>query len=248
MSQSTAKKISKPEEMTEEYKKMVITLMDRQAGREISTAEVFGECLKYAPSFEDKTRLLRFAGEELKHFKQIAGLMLELGVDVETHYANENRLTGGGRFLGQTEAIDDWIEATLFNFFIDRAATFQLTEYVKGSYEPLSRANRSIVTEEDAHKDFGEQTLTEMCKDPGKRAIIQGKIKTWFTGAMRIFGRHGTPGNKFCLEVGLKTRDSGDIAAAYLDDIRPVLKKCGLKFPARQELDFEIAPQCSLEV
>ena len=51
----------------EAYRKMVLTLMDKQAGREVATAEVFGQCVLHAPTVEDKIRITRFQGEELKH-------------------------------------------------------------------------------------------------------------------------------------------------------------------------------------
>jgi hypothetical protein len=65
---------------------------------------------------------------------------------------------------------------------------------------------------------------------------------------MRIFGRAGTPGNQYCLRVGLKTRDSGDVATAYIDSIRPVMAGCGLRFPERSELPLELPPQLDLNV
>jgi hypothetical protein len=65
---------------------------------------------------------------------------------------------------------------------------------------------------------------------------------------MRIFGRAGTPGNQYCLSVGLKSRDSGDVAAAYIDSIRPVMRSCGLRFPDRSELALELPPRVDLTV
>ena len=87
-----------------------------------------------------------------------------------------------------------------------------------------------------------------MCQDPATRAEIQRRFKKWFVASMRIFGRAGTPGNQYCLRVGLKTRDSGDIAAAYLDSIRLVMARCGLRFPDRSELPLELPPQIDLNV
>jgi 1,2-phenylacetyl-CoA epoxidase catalytic subunit len=58
--------------------------------------------------------------------------------------------------------IRDWLDATLFNFMIDRAATSQLTEYTKGSYLPLARANEVILKEEEraaAARVFGGRPL-----------------------------------------------------------------------------------------
>ena len=230
------------------YKKMVLTLMDKQAGREVATAEVFGQCVIHAPTIEDKIRITRYQGEELKHFQLLAKLMSELGVDMDAYV--RNRQKAGARFTGDEAdmQIEDWVDATLFNFMIDRAATFKLTEYTRGSYLPLAKANELIVGEEEGHKNFGEMSLEEMCKDPGVRADVQRRFKKWFVGSMRIFGRAGTPGNQYCLKVGLKTRDSGDVAAAYLDSIRPVMVTCGLRFPDRSELSLDLPPQVDLSV
>lgn len=239
---------TKDEIPDEAYRKMVLTLMDKQAGREVATAEVFGQCVLHAPTVEDKIRITRFQAEELKHFQLIGKLMRDLGVDIEAYV--RDRQKAGARFTGDEADIQirDWIDATLFNFMIDRAATFQLTEYTRGSYLPLAKANEVILKEEEGHKSFGEACLEEMCGDPATRAEIQRRFAKWFVASLRIFGRAGTPGNQYCLRVGLKTRDSGDVAAAYLDSIRPVMAACGLSFPRRQELPLELPPQIDLSV
>ncbi len=239
---------SKDEIPDDAYRKMVLTLMDKQASREVATAEVFGQCVLHAPTVEDKIRITRFQHEELKHFQLLAKLMRELGVDMDAYVRDRQR--AGARFTGDEADIQirDWLDATLFNFMIDRAATFQLTEYTRGSYRPLAEANDVILREEEGHKNFGEACLETICQDPATRGEIQRRFKKWFVASIRIFGRAGTPGNQYCLRVGLKTRDSGDIAAAYLDSIRPVMARCGLRFPDRDELPLELPPQVDLNV
>ncbi len=161
---------SKDEIPDDAYRKMVLTLMDKQASREVATAEVFGQCVLYAPTVEDKIRITRFQHEELKHFQLLAKLMGELGVDMDVYVRDRQR--AGARFTGDEADIQirDWLDATLFNFMIDRAATFQLTEYTKGSYLPLAKANDVILKEEEGHKNFGEACLEEMCQDQSGRA------------------------------------------------------------------------------
>ncbi len=239
---------SKDEIPDDAYRKMVLTLMDKQASREVATAEVFGQCVLYAPTVEDKIRITRFQGEELKHFQLLARLMTDLGVDMDAYVRDRQR--AGARFTGDEAdmQIQDWLDATLFNFMIDRAATFQLTEYTKGSYLPLAKANDVILKEEEGHKSFGEACLEQMCQNPAARAEIQRRFTKWFVASMRIFGRAGTPGNQYCLRVGLKTRDSGDVAAAYVDSIRPVMARCGLRFPERSDLPLELPSQVNLNV
>src|SRR5207249_9068138 len=187
------------------YRKMVLTLMDKQAGREVATAEVFGQCVLYAPTVEDKIRITRFQHEELKHFQLLAKLMGELGVDMDVYVRDRQR--AGARFTGDEADIQirDWLDATLFNFMIDRAATFQLTEYTKGSYLPLAKANDVILKEEDARKSYGEACLEEMWQEPATRAEIQRRVMKWCVACMRICGRAGTAGSRHCLRVGLPT-------------------------------------------
>jgi 1,2-phenylacetyl-CoA epoxidase catalytic subunit len=239
---------SKEEIPDADYRKMVLTLMDKQASREVATAEVFGQCVLFAPTVDDKIRITRFQHEELKHFQLLARIMSELGVDMDAYVRDRQR--AGARFTGDEAdmQIRDWIDATLFNFMIDRAATFQLTEYTRGSYVPLAKANEVILREEEGHKSFGEEVLEQMCQDPATRAEIQRRFRKWFVASMRIFGRAGTPGNQYCLKVGLKTRDSGDVAAAYVESIRPVMARCGLRFPERGDLPLELPPQVDLTV
>ncbi len=237
---------TKDEIPDERYRTMVLTLMDKQAGREVATAEVFGQCVLHAPTVEDKIRITRYQGEELKHFQLIGKLMVDLGVDMDAYV--RDRQKAGSRFTGNAEdaQIADWIDATLFNFMIDRAATFQLTEYTRGSYAPLAKANEVILKEEEGHKSFGEACLERMCQDEATRAEIQRRFPKWFVASMRIFGRAGTPGNKYCVEVGLKTRDSGAVAAGYIDSIRPVMARLGLRFPARADLPLDLPPEIDL--
>jgi len=245
----TASSVRSTDEIPDDaYRKMVLTLMDKQASREVATAEVFGQCVLYAPTVEDKIRITQFQREELKHFQLLAKLMRDLGVDMDAYLRDRQR--AGARFTGDEAdmQIRDWLDATLFNFMIDRAATFQLTEYTKGSYLPLAKANDVILKEEEGHKSFGEACLEQMCQDPATRAEIQQRFKKWFVASMRIFGRAGTPGNQYCLRVGLKTRDSGDVAAAYIESIRPVMARCGLRFPDRSDLPLELPPQVDLTV
>src|SRR5204863_82194 len=77
------------------YRKMVLTLMDKQASREVATAEVFGQCVLHAPTIEDKIRITRFQHEELKHFQLLAKIMSDLGVDVDAYVRDRQRAGHG---------------------------------------------------------------------------------------------------------------------------------------------------------
>src|SRR5437899_11757428 len=83
------------------YRKMVLTLMDKQAGREVATAEVFGQCGLYAPTVAGKIRITRFKHEELKQFQLIAGHIAEPAVDMDSYVSGRPK---AGARVTATEA------------------------------------------------------------------------------------------------------------------------------------------------
>jgi len=194
------------------YRKMVLTLMDKQAGREVATAEVFGQCVLYAPTVEDKIRITRFQHEEAEALQLIARLMAELGVDMDAYV--RDRQKAGARFTGDRPTSRSRTGSTHALQLHDRPRGDVPAQRVHaGQLRALAEANRVILKEEEGHKNFGEACLEEMTRDEPTRAEIQRRFKKWFVASMRIFGRAKTPGNQYCIDVGLKTRDSGDIAA-----------------------------------
>jgi hypothetical protein len=58
-------------------------LMDKQARREVATAEMIGRCILQAPTIEAKIRITRFQRVELKHYQFLARRTSELGVDMD---------------------------------------------------------------------------------------------------------------------------------------------------------------------
>ncbi|HKG20525.1 MAG TPA: hypothetical protein VKC34_01385, partial [Blastocatellia bacterium] len=62
----------------------------------------------------------------------------------------------------------------------------------------------------------------------------------WLAVALLSFGRPGTPGNRFAIEAGLKTRDSGEVMQDFIDDIKPAMIDCGLRFPTPGQIGIEM--------
>ena len=156
----------------------------------MATAEVFGQCVLFAPTIEDKIRITRYQHEELKHFQLLARIMSELGVDMDAYIQDRQR--AGSRFTGDEAdmQIQDWMDATLFNFMIDRAATFQLTEYIRGSYVPLAKA-KSHRQGGGGAQDFGEECWSRCARTRPRapRSSAASRSGSW---RPRIFGRAGT--------------------------------------------------------
>jgi ring-1,2-phenylacetyl-CoA epoxidase subunit PaaA len=220
-----SKKIHTPDEMTPEYRQMVIQLLESQGVREFMAANIFSDALKYIPTLRLKALLARQVVEELEHYEETIRLYRDLGGNLEE--VVEKRV---GKY-GGVPYVKSWFELAVCQFLYDRAGEFHLAEYGNCSYVPYAQIVGKILAEEEEHEGFGERVMVEACQDPEYRRQVQQLFNKWLTFSLTSFGRPGTPGNRFAIAVGLKTRDSGEVMQDFLDDIKPGMVKCGLVFP-----------------
>ena len=222
---SESRKIRTPDEMTSEYRRMVIQLLESQGVREFMAANIFSDALKYIPTLRLKELLARQVVEELEHYEETIRLYHDLGGSLEE--VVEKRV---GKY-GGVPYVKSWFELAVCQFLYDRAGEFHLAEYRNCSYVPYAQIVGKILAEEEEHEGFGERVMVEACQDPEYRRQVQQLFNKWLTFSLTSFGRPGTPGNRFAIAVGLKTRDSGEVMQDFISDIKSGMVKCGLTFP-----------------
>jgi len=222
---SESRKIHTPDEMTPEYRRMVIQLLESQGVREFMAANIFSDALKYIPTLRLKELLARQVVEELEHYEETIRLYHDLGGNLEE--VVEKRV---GKY-GGVPYVRSWFELAVCQFLYDRAGEFHLAEYRNCSYVPYAQIVGKILAEEEEHEGFGERVMVEACQDPEYRRQVQQLFNKWLTFSLTSFGRPRTPGNRFAIAVGLKTRDSGEVMQDFISDIKSGMVKCGLTFP-----------------
>jgi ring-1,2-phenylacetyl-CoA epoxidase subunit PaaA len=232
------RKIESKEEMTPEYHAMVKQLLESQGYREVMAANLFGHSLKYVTTLERKKMIAHHIEEELEHFEEAARLYKEL--------TGEDMLAAIESRLGRVPYPESWEELAMAQFLYDRAGEFHLREYRACSYAPYSRIVTKILEEEEGHEGFGEQVVRELSKDEYNVPRLQRLFDKWLPVALLSFGRPGTEGNRYAVEVGLKTRDSGEVMQDFLDDIKPAMVACGLRFPQRDQMGIEMPDNIDL--
>ena len=227
-------------EAPDKYLRTVQKLVVTQGWREFLTAELFADALKYVPTLKGKKLIAEHVAEELEHYELCEGLYRELGgdlwQDVQARIARH-----------PWPRIESWPELAVFQFLNDRAATFQLLEYRACSYAPYAKIVNHILEEEEGHVGFGESVVKEMCAaGEAKRREAQALFDKWLPYCLMVFGRPGTPGDRYAVEVGLKARGSGAIMRDYVDDLKPTMEECGLRFPSASGLGVEIPEDLAL--
>lgn len=237
---SSPKIIESKEEMTPEYHAMVKQLLESQGYREVMAANLFGHAMKHIPTLDRKQMVAHQIEEELEHFEEAAKLYQQVTGD-ELLGAIQHKLE-------RVPYPETWSELAMAQFLYDRAGEFHLREYKTCSFSPYARIVTKILEEEEGHEGFGEAVVLELSKDPQNRAALQELFEKWLAVALLSFGRPGTAGNRFAIAAGLKTRDSGAVMQDFINDIKPTMMTCGLRFPEREKIGIEMPDDIDLRL
>jgi len=232
-------KVHTPQEMTPDYRRTVTQMLQSQGYRELMAANILGHAMKFVPSLSFKMTISHHIEEELEHYAEVDRLYQDVT-------SGANLLEDVDSRLSRVPYPENWFELAMVQFLYDRAGEFHLKEYRDCSYEPYAKIVGKILMEEEGHEGFGEEVLKDFCHYPSNRAEAQRLFNKWLPIAMLSFGRPDTPGNDFAIQAGLKTRDSGEVMQDFLNDIKPAMRECGLKFPRPEEMDLVLPDNVDL--
>jgi len=220
--------------MDERYSRTVTQLMESQAYRELAAAHLFGYGLQFAPEL----RWIKFMSwhirEEVEHYEAVAKMYKRFAGEDVTPKAL-GRLTEK-----PMDRVDSWFELAMAQFLFDRGGFWQLKEYEHCSFLPYREVIGKIIHEETGHQGLGERIVVELCQPGRYEDRKQRDFEKWLRHGLLSFGRPGTEGNRYAIQMGIKKRDSGQVMQDYLDDIKPAVKACGLVFPTPAALGLEM--------
>jgi ring-1,2-phenylacetyl-CoA epoxidase subunit PaaA len=216
--------------MDAEYRDLLGRVLTIQADCEIGGPHLYVErMLPAAPSKLDQLIVARTAAEEIDHFRKVARVAGDMGVDVSfvLSQPNEKRFVESFRGLIKT-----WEGHAVFGFLIDRVGRYQLEEFYDCSYQPLQRILPDIVTEELGHIDYGyNKTCELLMKGDEQKERVQKAVDYWYVKALDMFGRSGSQRAERYRYWGLKRRTNEQARKDYIDEVNPILLSMGLKIP-----------------
>jgi 1,2-phenylacetyl-CoA epoxidase catalytic subunit len=169
------------EKMPSEYRDLLGRVLTIQADREIGGPHLYvKEMLLKAPSKLNQLMVARTAAEEMDHYRKIARLAGDIGVETSFLLSIPNQKRYLEAFRG---SIESWEDYAVFGFLIDRVGRYQLEEFLDCSYLPLQRVLPEILKEEWRMlvsvpiKRRSWRRVPEMKKSASRRASISGTLK-----------------------------------------------------------------------
>jgi ring-1,2-phenylacetyl-CoA epoxidase subunit PaaA len=216
--------------MDSEYRDLLGRVLTIQADCEIGGPHLYvKDMFPSAPSKLDQLLVARTAAEEMDHYRKIARVAGDIGVDVSFVLSWPNRERYLDAFRG---VINTWEDFAVFGFLIDRVGRYQLEEFLGCTYKPLDRIMPEIIKEEMGHIGYGQNKTAELA-DKGDEAKdrVQRAIDYWYAKALDMFGRSDSTRDDRYMYWGLKRRTNAEAREQFIREVNPLIEKIGLIVP-----------------
>jgi ring-1,2-phenylacetyl-CoA epoxidase subunit PaaA len=216
--------------MDAEYRDLLVRVLRIQADCEIGGPHLYvRNILPTAPTKVDQLIVARTAAEEADHYRKVARLAGDIGVDVSYILSRPNRERYVNAFRGE---ITTWEDFAVFGFLIDRVGRYQLEEFVGCTYAPFDRILPDILIEEQGHIDYGHNKTAEFAARGGEaKERIQQAVDFWYARALDMFGSAGSRRSERYLAWGIKRRSNAQARAEYMREVAPLIEAMGLRVP-----------------
>lgn len=220
------------EKQDPDYQDLLKRVLAIQADCEIGGPNLYVKnILPSAPTKLDQLIVARTAAEEMDHFRKMARLAGDIGVDVSYVLSWPNQKRYVEAFRG---TISTWEDYAVFGFLIDRVGRYQLEEFIGCSYLPLARVveDPDMLREEEGHIDFGTNQTAEYAAKGGEaKARIQKAVDYWYVKGLDMFGKSVSPRSERYMKWGLKRRPNAAARQQYKDEVDALMIKMGLTIP-----------------
>jgi ring-1,2-phenylacetyl-CoA epoxidase subunit PaaA len=218
------------DKMEDEYRDLLARVLTIQADCEIGGPHLYvKDILPSAPTKTDQLLVARTAAEEMDHFRKIARVAGDIGVDVSHVLSWPNQQRYLDAFRG---VISTWEDFAVFGFLIDRVGRYQLEEFFDCTYQPLERILPTIIKEEIGHVGYGESKTAELAaKGDEAQERVQRAIDFWYVKALDMFGRSDSTRDQRYIFWGLKRRTNAQAREEFIREVNPLIEKIGLTVP-----------------
>lgn len=218
------------DKMDPEYRDLLGRVLTIQADCEIGGPHLYTkDILPSAPSKIDQLIVARTAAEEIDHYRKIARVAGDAGVDVSfvLTWPNQKRYLDAFRGI-----IQSWEDFAVFGFLIDRVGRYQLEEFFNCTYQPLAQIMPGIVKEEIGHIGYGESKTAELAsKGDEAKHRVQQALNFWYAKALDMFGRSNSERDQRYIYWGLKRRTNAQARQEYIQEVNPLIEKIRLEVP-----------------
>ncbi|MGH7476086.1 MAG: Phenylacetic acid catabolic protein [Longimicrobiales bacterium] len=226
--------LESPDEMTDGYRKALITQLLVQGDTELMSAPAYWGAAQDAPSTNTMVSAVAIIQDELAHANIAYRILEDLGLDKEELLYGRPPSEFKHPY-GFDQPLESWAELVVANGFFDRAGITLLSDVHRNtSYGPLKRALVKVDLEETFHLRHGEVWMKRLSAAGGEaRERVQRAIDWMFPMTVEWFGLPDTmKRHSGQLEYRLKGMTNDELRQTWMSATVPLCESLSLSVPA----------------
>ncbi len=222
------------EELPEELHALLTRTILDQANDEWWGGAQYFECVRLAPTSEERQYMRELGRQEQGHAHILArGSLAALGVDFFAQLAaSAKEQKPILEIFTHPEEFISWADVVAFNVVQDGGADIQLQRFKQGPFGKWSVDIERLEAEETGHREHGERWVKKLSSTNRGKYLLQLAFQKWLPRALRAFGAPDATSKSLPLYKKYNLKDSNDVQRHELIvSIRPLLDMCGYVSP-----------------
>jgi 1,2-phenylacetyl-CoA epoxidase catalytic subunit len=216
----------------EEARGLLKKIIEGQAYRQLTLANIRGHGVKFLPDVESKLALAVALHSSLVQFREVERLYQRFGFgDVVTAVRHK---------MERVPYPATRMELAVCLFLCERVSYHALASYrdcVARDFAAIARTRLEELRPLEVPED---PAFVEFCGDPTHRPLAQQLFNRWLAITLLSLGRPGSAGDARAVALGLRDRTVAQIVGDYVGGLGGFLASCGLAMPDPATLGVEL--------
>jgi ring-1,2-phenylacetyl-CoA epoxidase subunit PaaC len=230
---TTAEQLPDPNDLSDEEREAVETLLHRLADDEFVVAERYTEWQVRAPTLESDLALANIAQDELGHARLWYDLLQDFGPDEPDLVWERDPAEWYQSTLTELPFEEgDWANPILRSYLYDVAEELRLDALEESSYAPIRDRVGKIQGEEDYHLEHAQNWLERLGQDEQSRERVQAALDRLWPHAQTIFEPTDEEIEARIDDLGLRTKSLSEMHEEWRETVVPYLEGLGLSVDA----------------
>ncbi|KUM03685.1 phenylacetate-CoA oxygenase subunit PaaI [Chromobacterium subtsugae] len=219
-------------DMPDEFREILIHQMLANGEGELSAGDTYVDSFyPLAPNADERYICVKFAAEEVDHFRRFARLLAEMGIDTSHMLRQDKKERRFFAAESMTTDFNTWEERAAFSFLCELEGHYQIKEMVDSPYRPLAIEAREILKEEAMHFAHGALLMRRAREQADSRHRAQQALDKMYPMALDMFGKSDSRRSRLAVKWGLRTCTNNELREVYQRDIDQHIVRLGYRVP-----------------
>ncbi|MCO8244210.1 1,2-phenylacetyl-CoA epoxidase subunit PaaC [Haladaptatus sp. AB643] len=223
-----------PEELSDDERAAVESLLRRLADDELVLAERYTEWQVRSPTLESDLAISNIAQDELGHARLWYDLLEDFGyTESELIFERDPADFRHSTLVEGAFETGDWADAIVRGYLYDVAEELRLEALEGTSYPRIADRVAKVLSEENYHREHSQNWLERLTSDDEGTERVQAAVDRLFPYALTLF--EAGDASEDIDEFGIRTDSLDSMRDQWLDVVVPFLTSLGIELPTEVE-------------